>query len=106
MGELINIYEIAKCLIRSKNFIPEKDVKINIMGLRKGEKLVEELFTEIEKKNLSQSKQENIFILKNDEHCPVDVDEIFTSLGELVKRGEEQGEIWKILKKIFPSLKV
>ncbi|TXH00605.1 MAG: polysaccharide biosynthesis protein [Candidatus Moraniibacteriota bacterium] len=68
MGELINIYEVAKCLIRSKNLIPEKDIEIRITGLRKGEKMIEELYTETEKGNLRQLKNsKSIYMLKNQE---------------------------------------
>jgi FlaA1/EpsC-like NDP-sugar epimerase len=44
MGELINIYEVAQALIRSKNLLPDHDVEMRITGLRKGEKMIEELY--------------------------------------------------------------
>jgi FlaA1/EpsC-like NDP-sugar epimerase len=106
MGELINIYEVALCLIRSKNLVPGEDVEVKIMGLRKGEKMVEELYTEGEEKNLEKTSMESIYSLKNEEVCPIDVDEAFADLEEMVKKNPEQEIIWKYLKRLFPSLKI
>jgi FlaA1/EpsC-like NDP-sugar epimerase len=64
MGELININAIALSLIRSKNLLPDIDIKINYIGLKKGEKLVEELFTEKELRNLIKTEVDNVFRLK------------------------------------------
>lgn len=106
MGELINIYEVALCLIRSKNLIPEDDVEVRIMGLRKGEKMIEELYTEGEEKNLQKTSMESIYSLKNEEVCPIDIEKGFMELENMVKRDPDQGKIWKYLKGLFPSLKV
>jgi FlaA1/EpsC-like NDP-sugar epimerase len=43
MGEPIKIYDLALNLIKLKGFIPDKDIKIDITGLRPGEKLYEEV---------------------------------------------------------------
>jgi O-antigen biosynthesis protein WbqV len=50
MGEPIKIIDIARRMIRLAGLEPEKDVKINIVGLRPGEKLYEELFDEKEER--------------------------------------------------------
>ena len=105
MGELISIYEVALCLIRSKNLIPEIDVEIRVTGLRKGEKMIEELYTENEKKDLGKTPMGSIFSLKNDECCPVDIGGVVDSLEEMVKQNPEQRIVWEYLKGLFPSLK-
>lgn len=105
MGELINIYEVARCLIRSKNFIPEKDIKIQISGLRKGEKMIEELYTDSEQAQMKKTRMNRIFILKNHDRCPMNIEEIILDLETLVKKGIDQKELWKHMKIIFPSLK-
>ena len=105
MGELINIYEVALCLIRSKNLIPEEDVKINIMGLRKGEKMVEELYTESEKGKMLKTKSGRIFSLKNNDNCPLDIKAAIAELEAFVKEGLTQQKLWRKMKSIFPSLK-
>ena len=45
MGEPVNIYETAKQLISYMGFEPEKDIKIEIIGVREGERLEEPLWS-------------------------------------------------------------
>lgn len=108
MGELLKIHEIAQCLIRSKNMIPGEDVEVKFVGLRKGEKMIEELYTDIEKKSLDGTKTKNLLILKNFEKCPFDINEILKKLEEIVENRPEliKEDLKKYLKKIFPSLKL
>lgn len=44
MGEPIRIYEIAERMIQLAGFVPGADIDIEIVGLRPGEKLCEDLF--------------------------------------------------------------
>jgi FlaA1/EpsC-like NDP-sugar epimerase len=108
MGELISVFEIAQCLIRSKNLIPEKDVEIRFIGLRKGEKMIEELYTEVEKGSMKKKRTGNIFVLKNFEKCPENINDV---LGKFKKIAENYDNSTKklikdILKQLFPSLKL
>lgn len=48
MGEPVKIVDLAEKMIRLANMIPNKDIKIEFSGLRAGEKLYEELFSENE----------------------------------------------------------
>lgn len=48
MGEPVKIIDIARRMIRLAGLQPERDVRIEITGLRPGEKLFEELFDEAE----------------------------------------------------------
>ncbi|WP_411169876.1 polysaccharide biosynthesis protein [Clostridium sp. MB05] len=60
MGKPVKIYDLALDLIRLSGFTPEKDIKIEIVGLRPGEKLYEELL--MAENKLSETKHEKIFI--------------------------------------------
>lgn len=104
MDELIKIYEVAQCLIRSRGLIPEKDVEMKIIGLKKGEKMIEELFTDVEESNLKKTEVSDIFCLKNIEKCPVDIYHTFDELLRIASNHPNERKIKNYLKKIFPSL--
>jgi FlaA1/EpsC-like NDP-sugar epimerase len=46
MGKPVKIYDLAIKMIRLAGYIPEKEIKIKIVGLRPGEKLYEELLND------------------------------------------------------------
>ena len=50
MGEPIRIIDIARRMIRLAGFEPDRDIKIEIVGARPGEKLFEELFDSSEER--------------------------------------------------------
>lgn len=105
MGELIKISDVAKCLIRSKNLLPDKDIEVRFTGLRKGEKMIEELYTKEELGQMKKTKSARVFSLKNHDPCPVDIGVTLLELELLVKSGCEQKVLREKMKKIFPSLK-
>lgn len=49
MGKPVKIIELARKMIKLAGFIPEKEIKIKIVGLRPGEKLYEELLNDTSK---------------------------------------------------------
>ena len=63
MGKPVKIIDLAKQLIRMMNFEPEKDIPIEIVGLRPGEKLYEEYLTSEE--DTISTKHKDIYISKN-----------------------------------------
>lgn len=62
MGSPVKIYDLAENLIRLSGYEPGKDIKVNITGLRPGEKLYEELL--MEEEGLIKTRHERIFIGK------------------------------------------
>ncbi len=81
MGEPVKIYDLAKNMIRLSGFIPERDIKIQFTGLRPGEKLFEDLFSEKEK--LIKTHHEKILIGKVNEYDPLFVKNMIKRLQEL-----------------------
>lgn len=62
MGKPVKIYDLAENLIRLSGYTPDKDIKIEITGLRPGEKLYEELL--MNNDNLTKTAHNKIFIDK------------------------------------------
>jgi len=104
MGELIDVYEIALCLISAKNLLPHEDVEIRVTGLRKGEKLVEELYTQSEGKNLQKTEDNRIFSLEYDEENPFDIQAVIAELEDGLRKNASHQELRNSLQKLFPSL--
>lgn len=70
MGEPVKILDLAKRLIRFYGYEPDQDIKINIIGLRPGEKLYEELLMDAEADHMSRTSHDLIFVAP-----PIHVDE-------------------------------
>jgi FlaA1/EpsC-like NDP-sugar epimerase len=49
MGKPVRILDLAKKMIKLAGFIPDREIKIEIVGLRPGEKLYEELLNDTAK---------------------------------------------------------
>jgi len=63
MGEPIKIYDLARWIIAVNGYIPGKDIKIDVVGLRPGEKLFEELL--VDEESTSSTTVDGIFKTKN-----------------------------------------
>lgn len=102
MGELVNIHEIALCLIRSKNLIPNTDIKILFTGLRKGEKMNEELFTPDEINQISLNHKDKVFKVKLN-NSKSNLKENIHKLIRFSESGQKKSA-WNEMKMLFPSL--
>ena len=69
MGEPVYIYDLATSMIRLSGLQPEKDIKIEITGLRPGEKLFEEI--SLSDESVSKTDNNRIFLLKSNGKPPV-----------------------------------
>lgn len=62
MGKPVRIYDLAVNLIRLSGFKPNDDIKIDIVGLRPGEKLYEELL--MDEEGLKKTAHSKIFVAR------------------------------------------
>ena len=83
MGKPVKIYDLAWDLIKLSGFIPNEDIKIEITGLRPGEKLYEELL--MSEEGLINTKHEKIFVGKP----------TFSDLGEMKEKMDQLEQIMK-----------
>jgi len=99
MGEPVKIYDLACNLIRMKGYEPEKDIKIEIIGLRPGEKLYEELL--MAEEGLQETDNKKIHIGKPIE---MDEEEFLEKLDHLIDKAEDNmADIRKDIKDICPT---
>ena len=87
MGQPVKIYDLAKNLIRLKGYVPEEDIKIDIIGLRPGEKLYEELL--MAEEGLEKTPNELIYVGQ-----PIEMnhEEFLQQLDVLIEEAEQNGE--------------
>ena len=62
MGEPVRIFDLAEQLIRFYNYEPDVTMPIKITGLRPGEKLYEELFTDAERDAMRHTSHNKIMV--------------------------------------------
>ncbi|MDP4180638.1 MAG: nucleoside-diphosphate sugar epimerase/dehydratase [Bacillota bacterium] len=60
MGNPVKIYDLARNLIKLSGFEPDEDIKIEVTGLRPGEKLYEELL--MDEEGLKSTANKKIFV--------------------------------------------
>lgn len=102
MGEPVKIIDLARDLIRLSGLVPETDIKIEIVGLRPGEKLFEELSTDAE--NTARTRHPKVFIGNPVAYEPETVVSIVQDIREIVKSGN-QDEVQCLLKKWLPEFR-
>ena len=86
MGEPVKIYDLAKNMIK----LSGSNVGIDIVGLRPGEKLFEELLYDI---NSSEKTSNNKIFITNmeNEKVQVDIDNYYTILKDLIRNNDTIG---------------
>ena len=87
MGEPIKIVDLARNLITLSGLEPDKDIPIEFIGLRQGEKLSEETLLEIE--NEKSTKYDKIFIAQPNDF---DIRKIRRQIKELEHLSERMDE--------------
>src|SRR5579884_2826610 len=86
MGEPVRIFELAETMIRLSGLEPERDIAIEIVGARPGEKFGEDLFNPYER--LQPTPAQKIVRAERDRLDPSWVDETFDNINLLVLEGD------------------
>jgi FlaA1/EpsC-like NDP-sugar epimerase len=89
MGEPVRIVDLARKMIQLSGREPDRDVAIEIVGRRPGEKLHEELFNADERPRVTG--EERILVAERAPLDPEWVEEAFAQVEELVYAGDAQG---------------
>lgn len=101
MGEPVKIDDLAKNLIKLSGFIPGKDIKIEYIGLRPGEKLYEELIMDNEKSNMQKAFGNKIFVI---EPVALDINTFKEQLSRLENAAyNHPDKVVGIIKEILPN---
>jgi FlaA1/EpsC-like NDP-sugar epimerase len=102
MGTPIKIYDLACNMIKLSGLVPEKDIKIEFIGLRPGEKLYEEPLSDNE--NLLPTRHQKIKVARPKNHDYINsISKINASLKNLYRLSEE--EIIDLFEELVPEYK-
>ncbi|MEX0993159.1 MAG: nucleoside-diphosphate sugar epimerase/dehydratase [Solirubrobacterales bacterium] len=87
MGEQVRIIDLARNMIRLSGQEVDRDIRIEIVGPRPGEKLREELFNEDEQPVATEA--DRIVKVERESLDPDRVDAVIDQVGRLVEHGDE-----------------
>ena len=104
MGEPVKIYDLAKTLIELSGLKLDEDIKIEIIGMRPGEKLYEELL--MDEEGLEETNHEKIFIAEPKNFTMDDIEEKLDKLRYLLDNDITDKQIIKdTMKECVPTYK-
>ncbi len=94
MGEPVKIIELARAMIELSGLDPERDIEIEVVGSRPGEKLHEELFNSYERSRPTSA--EKILLAEREPLGAEAVESMFAEIGLLVLEGDAAGLAAKV----------
>ena len=94
MGEPVRIVELARALIELSGLDPDRDIDIEIVGARGGEKLHEQLFNSYERSRPTDA--EKILLAEREPLAAETVEAMFAEIGLLVLEGDAAGLAAKV----------
>lgn len=99
MGNPVLIKTLAEKLIRQSGYIPYKDINIQIIGLRPGEKLYEEIL--LDKSTQIKTKNEKIYIEKPEAIKPIEKE--IKEISKVFGLNETKDDVKSLLAKIIDT---
>lgn len=100
MGEPVRIIDLAYKMIKLAGYIPEEDIKIEVVGLRPGEKLFEELLTDAS--TTLPTYHQKIMIAKDSSENYISLNEDILELIDLASENKLDALVIK-MKQIVPE---
>jgi FlaA1/EpsC-like NDP-sugar epimerase len=94
MGEPVRIMDLARAMIELSGLDPDRDIDIEIVGARAGEKLDEELFNSYERRRATDA--EKIMLAEREPLASDAVESMFAEIGLLVLEGDAAGLAAKV----------
>jgi FlaA1/EpsC-like NDP-sugar epimerase len=94
MGEPVRIVDLARAMIELSGLDPDRDVDVEIVGRRPGEKLHEELFNSYERARPTDA--EKILLAEREPMAVEAVESMFAEIGLLVLEGDAAGLAAKV----------
>ncbi len=94
MGEPVRIVDLARAMIELSGLDPDRDIEIEIVGRRAGEKLHEELFNGYERRRPTSA--EKILLAEREPLAPEVVEAMFAEINLLVLEGDAAGLAAKV----------
>jgi len=94
MGEPVRILDLARTMIELSGLDPERDIAIEVVGRRAGEKLHEELFNTYERPQPTPA--DKILRAERERREPEAVDDMFDQIGLFVLEGDAAGLAAKV----------
>ncbi len=100
MGDPVRIMDLAQQMIRLAGYVPDKDIKIEVTGLRPGEKLFEEMFHGGEP--LMETESEGILLAAP---RAAEADELRAAIDRLAKAvsAADRDQVIKIIGDLVPE---
>ncbi len=94
MGEPVRILDLARAMIELSGLDPDRDIEVEVVGRRAGEKLHEDLFNSYERAR--ETTAEKILLAERPPLGAAAVESIFSEIGLLVLEGDAAGLAAKV----------
>jgi FlaA1/EpsC-like NDP-sugar epimerase len=94
MGEPVSILQLARDMIELSGLRPDRDIAVEVIGRRPGEKLHEDLFNPYERPKPTPA--EKITLARRDQLDPILVEAMFDEIALLVLEGDAAGLAAKV----------
>lgn len=105
MGEPVRIEDLARSMIRLSGFEPGEDIEIIYTGVRPGEKLHEELFTEAERLEATRHRRILVSCMNGVEEAARAVPELVAAIGGPSWAGHDVEEVVGLVRGVFPGFR-